>query len=162
MQALYTEQHLSDLKGQIRRRGLALLGLLLAAVAAIVWLLIIDDHKENRPELAITLVLIISGCALIFLYDLLVHPLRAYEKHIDSALHGRFHESSLVFDRINEESSVVDGVVFQDMIFLGDPDKHGDRERMFYWDRELPLPAFSRGQEVTLRYYDKFITGYQD
>ena len=159
MQALYTEQHLSDLKGQIRRRGLALLGLLLAAVAAIVWLLIIDDHKENRPELAITLVLIISGCALIFLYDLLVHPLRAYEKHIDSALHGRFHESSLVFDRINEESSVVDGVVFQDMIFLGDPDKHGDRERMFYWDRELPLPTLSPGQEYTIKYTGKNIIG---
>ena len=90
-----------------------------------------------------------------------VKPLRSYAKHVDSALHGRSHESTMVFDRVGSEDSVIDGLTFRDLIFLGEADKHGERERMFYWDMEIPLPDFRKGQELRLTYYDRFLTGYE-
>ena len=120
-----------------------------------------DNHKDHRPELPATLILIFSGAIVIFFWDLLLRPLSAYARHVDASLHGRSHEATVVFDHLNEETSVVEGVSYRDMIFQGDPDKHGDRDRLFYWDLEMPLPDFRNGQEVTLQYYDRFITGYQ-
>ena len=161
MQSLYTEQNLADLKKQIRKRLILLFILLAAALILTASTLLMDDHRENRPEIYTTLAVVLSGCAVIFIYDLLIHPLRAYARHIDTSLHGRSHEITVVFDHLNAEDSVVEGVTFRDLIFLGEPDKHGTRERMFYWDLELPLPEFTQGQQITLRYYDRFITAYQ-
>ena len=160
MKPLYTEQNLEELKKQINRRWAIWLALLAAGVVGLTVLLVMDNHKTNRPELAATLVVLFTGIALIAFYDLLIHPLAAYRRHMNNSLHGRSHEAVVIFDHLNEEVSVVEGVTFRDMIFLGEADKHGDRERMFYWDQELPLPSFSKGQEVTLKYYDRFITGY--
>ena len=56
---------------------------------------------------------------------------------------------------------MVDGVSYRSLVFLGDPDKHGTRERMFYWDSELPLPDFRPGQAVTIRYTGKMIIAYE-
>ena len=54
----------------------------------------------------------------------------------------------------------MDGVPCLSMVFLGDPDKHGTRDQMFYWDRELALPQFTKGQNVTLHYTGKNIIGF--
>ena len=64
-------------------------------------------------------------------------------------------------ENLEEETSVVDGVACRVLIFLGKPDKHGTKEQQFYWDRELPLPAFNPGDEVTLKYTGRNIIGYQ-
>ncbi|MBQ9211234.1 MAG: hypothetical protein IJ153_05975 [Clostridia bacterium] len=160
MHALYNEQDLAALRKQIKIRWFGFLAIFLIAVVALALLLISDNHKENRPELITTLVLILSGGLLIFYYDLLIRPLRAYERHMDTALHGRSHQVTVLFDHLNEESSLVEGVNYRDLIFLGEADKHGDRERMFYWDMELPLPDFKKGQEITLTYFDRFITAF--
>ncbi len=162
MHSVYAEQDYLNLKQQIRRRMLLFGGIFLLTVVLVAVTLILDDHRRNRPELATTLAVILGGGSMIFVWDLLIHPLTAYARHLDAALHGRSHEAILVFDRFHEEVSLVDGVTYQDLIFLGEPDKHGDRERMFYWDKELPMPEFSPGQEVTLRYFDKFITGWKE
>ena len=161
MQPLYSEQFLLDLRGQIRRRRYVYLAVLCALLVLIVLSILQDDGRKNRPELLVSALVIFTGCFAVFFWDLLLRPLHAYARHVDQALHGRFHEALFVFDRLNEEISVVDGVSYRDLIFLGEPDKHGDRERMFYWDPELPLPALTRGQEVSLRYFDRFITAYQ-
>ena len=155
---LYTDQHLQDLNWQIKKRIILLLCFLAAALLVVVWLLSMDDHKQNRPELWVALTVIVAGCVAVFDWDLTIRPLRAYARHLNTALHGgRAHEITVLFDHANEEDSVVDGVLFRALIFLGEPDKHGDRDRMFYWDQELPLPDLQQGEEVTLRYYDKFI-----
>ena len=160
MQALYNEEMFASLRGQIKKRRIIAFLVLLVFLAAAVWTLILDDHKESRPILATTLLVIAGGCSFIFLWDLTVHPLNCYARHMDAALHGRTHQISAVFDRVGTDDSLVDGVAFRDLIFLGDPDKHGDRDRMFYWDRELPLPDFRRGQTVRVTYYDRFMTAY--
>ena len=161
MQALYQEMNLTSLKKQISRRQLLVSAVALIFLAAVIMTLVLDNHKENRPELLTTLLVIFGGSAFIFLWDLTVKPLRSYARHMDAALHGRTHEITAVFDRPGEEDSLIDGLSFRDLVFLGDADKHGDRERMFYWDMELPLPSFQKGQEVRLTYYDRFLTGYE-
>lgn len=161
MHSLYSEQDLLSLNGQIRRRRIVFLAVFLVLLALIVLAVLQDDGKQNRPELLVSVLVIFTGCFAVFFYDLMLRPLRSYFLHVDRALHGRSHEEGFVFDRINDDVSLVDGVAYRDLIFLGEPDKHGDRERMFYWDSELPLPAFEKGQQVFLHYYDRFITGYR-
>lgn len=161
MHSLYTEQDLASLRGQIRRRFFFLSAVLLAGLILIAVTLMMDNHKTNRPELLTALAVILTGAAVIFVSDMLIRPLKAYEKFMDHALHGRVHQASVIFDHMTSDVSVVDGVRFRDMVFLGDADKHGDRDRLFYWDQELSLPSFDPGQEVTLCYFDRFITGYQ-
>lgn len=160
MNILYTEQDLAGIRRQLKSRTLVLASVSVVFVALIVWALLMDDHREQRPEVLTTVLVLLWGFFVVFWWDIFCHPLRCYQKHLLSALHGRTHEIEVVYASTDGNRSVVDGVTFQDMIFLGDADKHGDRERRFYWDTELPLPEFTPGQALTLQYYDRFITGY--
>ena len=161
MTSLYTEKDLQAIRGQLKRRLYGMLAVSVVFLCAIIFTLTLDDHKENRPEALTTAITLVWGFVLIAGWDLLCRPLRCYVKHLNSALHGRTHEVAVEFSRASEEKSVVDGVTYRDLVFLGDADKHGDRERMFYWDAELDDPPFREGEQVTLQYYDKFITGYE-
>ena len=55
---------------------------------------------------------------------------------------------------------MVDGVSCRGLIFLGEPDKHGIREQRYYWDNQLPLPAFRPGEAITLKYTGKNIIAW--
>ena len=161
MTALYNEERFAALKKQIGKRQTAVLLTALLFLAGLILLLALDDHRENRPAVPATLLTVFGGSAIVFLWDLTVRPLRSYAKHQDAALHGRTHETVAVFDRFGTEDSVIDGITYRDLIFLGEADKHGERERMFYWDMELPLPSFTQGQEIRLTYFDRFLSGYE-
>ena len=161
MRLLYTESNLLSIRAQIRRRRLVLYAVSALFFALFIITLVIDDHKQNRPQLLTLFSVLLGGGFAIFYYDLMIRPLRCYERHLEHALHGRNHEMALEFLRVEPELSLVDGVRFRGLTFLGDPDKHGVRETGLYWDAELPLPEFVPGQSLTVRYYDRCITGYQ-
>ncbi|MBR2822490.1 MAG: hypothetical protein IKE24_02250 [Clostridia bacterium] len=161
MHTMYNEGMFARLSGQVKKRQVLVFAVAALFLAAAVFTLILDDHKENRPILATTLLVIAGGSVFIFFWDLTVRPLRCYARHMDAALHGRTHQVLAVFDRVGADDSMVDGILFRDLVFLGEADKHGVRDRMFYWDRELPLPDFRPGQEVMITYYDRFMTGYE-
>ena len=158
---LYTAGDLESARSQLKKRLAVLLLLSAVFLAAFIYTLMIDNHRENRPEALSTVVLLLWGFAMIFGWDLFCRPVRCYIKHLQSALHGRVHEVSVIFDRAGEDLSVVDGVQYRDLVFLGEADKHGDRDRLFYWDAELENPPFRKGDQVLVRYYDRFMTGYQ-
>ncbi len=161
MQNLYDEKDLLAIRAQLKRR-LAMLGLLsLVMLGVVVWTLLLDNHKENRPELWTTLAVMLWGFMLIFWWDFFCRPLSRYARHLDTALHGRTHEDVLTYSRQSADVSLVDGVSCRDLIFLGEPDKHGDRDRMLYWDCEKNDPPFREGEDVRVRYYDRFLTGYE-
>ena len=61
--------------------------------------------------------------------------------------------------RTEPDRSVVDGVACSSLIFLGDPDKHGSREMLLYWDRELPDPDLEPGTVYTVTYTGRNIIG---
>ncbi len=162
MRDLYTEQDLASVRGQLKRRLLVLSLISAVFLTAIVLLLLSDNHKTNRPEALVTVLTVLLGFTAVFFWDLLCRPLRCYARHLNDALHGRSHEVEAEFCRSGGETSTVDGIVCSSLIFLGEADKHGDRERLFYWDAQLRAPSFTPGSLFRLRYYDRFIVGWED
>ncbi len=156
MNELYTEQELSEIRARLKKRGLILTAVSAVLFAGIVTFFIL------RLEVPAVIFVILLGTMLIFCYDLFCRPLRRYARHIDSALHGRTHEQEFVFSQATENHSLIDGIACRDLIFLGEPDKHGQMDCLFYWDEAKDIPAFCEGQNVKLKYYDKFIVGWQN
>lgn len=155
MKELYTENDLAALRAQISRRMKIMLIPAILLLASGIFFFI------TRIEAAASASFVLLAFTIIFTLEFLCRPLRCYAKHMDAALHGRTHEISVVYRETEQQTSVVDGVSFLSLIFLGEPDKHGIRETMFYWDQELPLPDFKPDDTVTLKYYDKNIIGYR-
>ena len=156
MKELYTDKDITSLSSQLKKRY-ALLGIILAIVLGFfIYSLTI------RVEW-LSVVLLAFFCAIaVFVIELFCLPLHRYKKLIQSALHGRTHTDTLVYDHAEAESSLVEGVLCTGLIFLGEPDKHGERGQRFYWDMALPLPAFRPGSRVTLKYTGRNIIGYQE
>ena len=155
MQELYSEKDLQQLSGRLKKRYLVL-GLILAVLlAAFIVSMII------RVEWLSIVLLILFCSTAVFVIEMFCLPLHRYKKLITSALTGRTHTETLEYSEAEADTSVVDGVLCRGLIFLGNPDKHGTREQRFYWDEELPLPAFTPGDQVTLKYTGRNIIGYE-
>ena len=155
MQDLYSEKDVQQLSGQLKKRCL-LLGCALAALLALFVVSMVI-----RLEWLSMVSLFLFFASAVFVIEVFCLPLHRYRKLILSALHGRTHTETLEFQQAEQETSVVDGVTCRGLIFLGAPDKHGTREQRYYWDEELPLPAFRAGDQVTLKYTGRNIIGYQ-
>ena len=155
MQELYSEKDFQQISGQLKKRYLLLGGVLAVLLAAFV------VSMTVRIEWLSIVLFILSGAAAVFVIELFCLPLHRYRKLLLSALTGRTHTETLEYKETEAESSLVDGVLCRGLIFLGDPDRHGAREQRFYWDEELPLPAFTPGESVTLKYTGRNIIGYE-
>ena len=155
MTDLYSDKDLQQISAQVKKRY-AVLGVILAVILGLfIYSLII------RKEWMSIVLFALIGFIAVFVIDLFCLPLQRYKKLVLSALSGRTHTESLVYDHAESEPSLVDGVPCLGLIFLGEPDKHGTREQRFYWDEEIPLPAFNPGDQVTLKYTGRTIIGYQ-
>ncbi|MBR5959486.1 MAG: hypothetical protein IKZ98_00690 [Clostridia bacterium] len=155
MKELYTDKDLTSLSSQLKKRYF-LLGIVLAVILGFfIYSLTI------RVEW-LSVVLLALFCAIsVFVIELFCLPLHRYKKLVQTALSGRTHTETLVYDHEESEPSLVDGVLCTGLIFLGEPDKHGTREQRYYWDKQIPLPAFTPGSQVTLKYTGKNIIGYE-
>ena len=155
MQELYSETDYQNISSQLKKRYI-LLGCILAVILAgfVVSMMI-------RVEwLSVVLFCLLFAVA-VFVIEMFCLPLHRYKKLIVSALTGRTHIETLEYEKAEEDTSVVEGVLCRGLIFLGAPDKHGTREQRFYWDEERPLPAFASGSQVTLKYTGRNIIGYE-
>ena len=155
MTDLYSEKDLQQISAQLKKRYAVLFVILAVLLGLFIYSLII------RKEWMSIVLFALIGFIAVFVIDLFCLPLQRYKKLVLSALSGRTHTDSLIYDRQESESSLVDGVHCLGLIFLGEPDKHGTREQRFYWDQEIPLPAFQSGSQVTLKYTGKNIIGYE-
>ena len=155
MKDLYSEKDVEEISSQLKKRY-TLLGIALAVLLAALIVSVIV-----RVEwLSIALFILLFATA-VFVIEMFCLPLHRYKKLLVSALTGRTHTEVLEYQKTEDETSVVDGVRCCGLIFLGSPDKHGTREQRFYWDRELPLPAFKPGDQVNLKYTGRNIIGYE-
>ena len=155
MKDLYSEKDVEQISAQLKKRY-TLLGIALAVLLAALIVSVIV-----RVEwLSIALFILLFATA-VFVIEMFCLPLHRYKKLLVSALTGRTHTEVLEYQKTEDETSVVDGVRCCGLIFLGSPDKHGTREQRFYWDRELPLPAFKPGDQVNLKYTGRNIIGYE-
>ena len=155
MTDLYSEKDLQEISAQLKKRYI-LLGCGLAVFLA----LFIFSMVIRMEWLSMVSVFLFCSLA-VFVIEMFCLPLHRYKKLITAALTGRTHIETLEYKETEAETSVVDGVTCLGVIFLGAPDKHGTREQRFYWDKEIPLPAFNPGDQVTLKYTGRNIIGYQ-
>ena len=155
MNELYSALDLAKISAQLNQRKAMIFGGAAVMLGGLVW-----SFLARIEPLSIALAIGL-GAVLVFCLEMFCRPLYAYRRLIVTALHGRSHEVRLTYDHREEDLSTVDGVCCLSLIFLGDPDKHGAREQLYYWDREKALPAFEPGQDVTIRYNGKTIIGWQ-
>ena len=154
MRELYTDETLNGIRGQLKKRTTVIVIIAAVFAAVGIWSFI------SRIQWLTVAAFIVAGAVIIFGVEMFCLPLRRYSKLLETALHGRTHTGDFIFDHLEPDESLVDGVPCLSMVFLGDPDKHGTRDQMFYWDRELALPQFTKGQTVTLHYTGKNIIGF--
>ena len=155
MTDLYSEKGLDQISSRLKKRYILLgcvLAVILAGFAASMFV---------RVEWLSMVLFILFFTVAVFAIEMFCLPLHRYKKLIASALHGRTHTETFEYKEAEADTSVVDGVPCLGLIFLGSPDKHGAREQRFYWDKELPLPAFTPGESVTLKYTGRNIIGYE-
>jgi hypothetical protein len=156
MKLLYTEETYTAIDSQLKRRLalffailLVLIGLFIRAMAA-------------RIQWAAMVFACLAGCFGIFYLNLFCTPLMRYRRMVRGALSGRSHEKVMEFVRMEPDRTAVDGVACHSLIFLGDADKHGDRETMMYWDSELPMPELEPGVSYHVRYTGRNIIGIEE
>ena len=148
---LYSEETARSVSRQLNRRMVVLYIVVGLLLAVFVWALV------SRVEWLAMVSASLAGCFAVFYVDLFCVPLFRYRRLVRSALSGRSHTRTLEFSRLEPDLSVVDGVPCRSLIFLGDPDKHGSRDMLLYWDNELPLPELETGMSCTVEYTGKNI-----
>ncbi len=167
MTELYTNEKLSALNSQLNRRWLVLAAVSAACLGVLTWTMLVwgNWHElENTFPLssdalkAVSIAAaIVGGFFAVFWIEMFCRPLLQHRKLMRSAMTGRTHTRSMEFVRAESGSSLVEGVSCRSLIFLGDPDKHGTRDQLFYWDEEIPLPDLQAGTVYELKYTGKNI-----
>ncbi len=154
---MYTEQDLTDITLQAKKRRLALYIPCCIALAAILVLFILFRIPEWITSASTILVLGI----LVFCQELLIRPLKAYRNHIDHALHGRTRSMTAAFKSADHEKVTRDQVVFYPVMFSVGSLEEEEDDRLFYYDANLSLPDWHTGQMYELNFYDKFICSWK-
>ena len=150
---MYTEKDLSAINSQQAKRWLIVGTICLVLVAGIVYSLII------RLEALTAALTIALGVVLIFGYDMFIKPLHRYAVFLNNALYGRRHTVECVFQGMDADLSLVDGVRYYSMTVLqqeeGEPEPF---ERFFYWDAQRPQPQAQPGDKLRVTYHDRMVT----
>ena len=152
---MYTEQDLSDVNRQLRGRFWAL-----GAPAALLLGGIIVSFVFRVRWLTYGLSLLL-GAGSLFCWGLLISPVLAYRRHLDSVLHGRTRVTSGQFKEMEPKAVEREGVYFYPLLLsVGDPENSED-DRLFYFDANLPRPGWQPGDALTLTAHDKAICKWE-
>ena len=146
---MYTEQELTDIQAQQKRRWVALL------IPSVVLLGVVVTGFILRLEWLTEAASILLGVTLIAGWDLLIKPLHRYEIHLNNMLHGITHELEGDFGSFSPDISEVDGVRYYAMNLICLDEKQKPYDRLFYYDAEKPLPAFTTGEHIVVTYHDR-------
>lgn len=153
---MYQENDYAGNRAQLRARLLAVL-----ISCALLFALMLVSFFLRWPQAVTMAVSSVLFGGFIFAYCMFLSPVIAYGRHIDHALHGRTRQTEGVFVAMEEESVGREGVSFYAMtINVGEPGKPED-DRLFYYDANLPRPAFQAGERLRLRSYDKRVTAWE-
>lgn len=148
---MYTEQELTAITAQKKKRIVAVLIPCALLLIGVIYFLIM------RNELAVDVLFILAGVILIAGLDLFVKPVRCYERHINNILHGRTHELDCEFGSFSEDISEIDGVSYRTLTVVCYDEKNKPFDRIFYYDLQKPLPAFSPAQPIRVLYHDRSV-----
>lgn len=148
---MYTEQDLTAIRAQQKKRW----GIL--AVPCLILVAVIVYSLFTRIEWLTSSATVLLGVLLIFFYEMTIRPLHCYEVHLFNCLHGRTRELDCTYHSIDADLSVVDGVKYYAMTLLQSDEKGDPFERMLYWDAQKPAPGFQPGDKLHVVYHDRMI-----
>lgn len=152
---MYTQEDINAVQAQYKKR---LLYWLMPAI--LILILVIFSFVYRVQWLTITLFALM--CAyLLFTWSLLILPVRSYRIFLQNAVHGRNRQDKLRFDSIAKDTVTREGARFYPVTLRADTLKEEMDERSFYWDANLPLPPWQKGDMLDLRSHEKMITGWQ-
>ena len=153
---MYHVQELETLNQQIRKRTLAVyIPTALLAAATLVTVL-----PFIRIQWLTVLLTILTAGLCIFCDGMFIAPLRAYRRHLDSALNGITHEMDCTFKSMESVTCLREGVTYYAMMVnIGDPKEEED-DRLLYYDAEKPLPGFEEGERLHITYHDKNVVAF--
>ncbi len=151
----YSEQDLQKNATQLRSTLLAIGVPSLLFAAALVYSLIV------RVEWLTTLVTLLWGGLLLFLWDMKLAPVLAYRKHLNGILGGLRREVEGRVVSFSEEGIFQEGVFFNEMIVNCDPNMDPEGERLFYVDRCKAAPAIVPGDCVRVASNGKYMTSWE-
>ena len=104
---------------------------------------------------------VLLGAYAIFFWEMSIAPLIAYQRHIDTALRGRTRSLTGAFKEIETTDVVREGVRYFPMLLnVGDMNDPED-DRLFYYDRNLPVPDWKTGDKLTVTAHDKAMTAWK-
>ena len=152
---MYSEQDVRSIERKIR--SIQLLVWIPAAIllAGVVWSFIL------RIKWLTILLSALCGCWIIFTWENLYVPRRAYRSHILNALHNASKEFEGRYLRTETTPVERENVMFY-AFYLNVGDKNDpEDDRLFYYDALLPLPDWHSGDRLRVRSYDKFVASYE-
>lgn len=148
---MYTQNEYEQLSEEIRKRWI------IYAVPALIFAALQVYSLTIRNEVMTTTLGILICFWSIFYISTQIVPLIRYRTHIHNMLHGITHSVHAVFESLDADDSVVEGVSYRAMHVLCKDENGDDYERLFYWDLQKPLPAYQKGQALEIIYHDRQI-----
>ena len=162
---MYTEQDLTDIREQQKRRWIALtVPCVVMAIAAIAVLIIRGQRilDDTTAQIIVDVLSVLIAFLLIGGYGLMIKPLHCYEKHLNGLLHGITHEiDDCTFARLDQDISLVDGVRYYALTVTRLDEKQKPYEQLFYFDAEKDRPSYAEGTRLRIVYHDRAIGAIQ-
>lgn len=152
---MYQETDLQSIRQQMHRRILIWLIPEAALLALVVYSFIL------RIEWLTSLLFALLLAVILFSVTLFILPVRRYLHFVMNALHGRNRVDTAAFDTVDAETVVREGVRCHPITMRADTIKEELDERSYYWDANLPLPDWQKGEYIRLRSHEKMVTGWQ-
>ena len=150
---MYKTEDADALRGQLKRRILCWLAPEAALLSGVAW------SFARRLAWLTPLLFSLLGAVLLFSVTVCLLPLKRYADFVSGALTGRSRRSVVDFESREEAAVEREGVrVFPVRAKGGGREEY--RERLFYWDANLPPPAWQAGERLALVTHERFIIGW--
>ena len=110
----------------------------------------------------VTIVLLaLAGALVIFAADVLVHPLKAYRRHIRNCLGSDQKEYTGVLRNFGDKAVEREGVMYYPFCLnVGDPDNEED-DRLLYLDANLDRPDWQPGDRLHVRSSTRYVSFWE-
>ena len=152
---MYTQKDIDSIQGQLRQR------IILWLVPAVLLLAGIIYSYTLRLEWLSGVLTALLMAMLVFAMTLSILPVKQYRDFLRNAVHGRNREETLVFDLIQSETVIREGVRFYPVTMRADTIKAELDERQVYFDANLPQPDWKQREHLNVRSHEKMVTGWQ-
>ena len=152
---MYQESDLRSVRQQMNRRILLWLIPEALLLGLVVYSLVL------RIEWLTSLLFALLFGLILFSLSLSILPVKRYLQFLQNALHGRNRTDIAAFDVMAPETVVREGVRCHPVTMRADTLKEELDERSYYWDANLPLPDWQKGEYIQLRSHEKMVTSWQ-